>query len=190
MRRVLLVLIWAIGIWSSFVPAHARSKILVLPQSDMSPVSPDALTSQKFITLPNDDSESVSVGLTLPADFKKNTGATLKVYFMSTESAPCDIVFLPMSITRMRRGLVYSPQNAVVGGFTNASDSPKHLDRDHHTLYVQNFRITPMSTGTVVGHRPFDTFRLGFIRKGSDQLDTCDESILLVSARLSYKVRD
>jgi hypothetical protein len=172
-----LVVLAALAVTAASALAGTRS-VIVTP-TQMGDVNPDA----RYYLLEQSQPSTGFLHFLLPADFKKNSTATLRLTLFNPGSE-CLMRFGFVAIDRWRGGLatVSGPPGAM--GLSGGSYKDVALAADR--VIVKSYEVKGMTTGTIKGQRKGDVVSAMFQRVGDDANDDCGP-VFVTSGELRYK---
>jgi hypothetical protein len=126
----------------------------------------------------------LAVDLTLPLDYVPNTRARLDIMLaLQITNTTCRAIIGIYNVTRRRAAKrPFSSGNVGV----SAVDGRLTVSMSRDQVAGKSFYISPARTGDFVDMLPGDTVSLGLFRVPGDSRDTCDNSLLIVSAQFVY----
>ncbi len=186
MIRILTVLVAMVVTLAATNPSQAARKMRVLSLADMNVIGEGVLSPALYITMPNSGTTNVLIRLTLPSDYKRNSIATLRLFFW-TSGVDCTVGLEAVGANRWRIGSRFSNIGGPQSGFTAETAGPTPVPEVSQSLFYKDFKLAPVTIGNIAGQRSNDIISVMVGRAAFNSGDTCTQPLYLVSARLKYK---
>lgn len=191
MLRVLLASTCIAFVLGTASESNAARKSRVLSLGDMEVDGNAEIDRACCVNLQGQGISYVRIRLTLPSDFKRDSVATVRLFFQYEEFVDmpdCAVDVGGISAARWRNGYKFSHVSSPASGFTEIVGGSTPAP-DGRKLFYKDFKLAPATTGNITDQRPNDTVTVNVGRNADTSADTCDFDLLLITAKLKYEAR-
>ncbi len=163
--------------------AEAATRTVFISGSDLAGTGASSLG----VALPDGSTNSVTINLTLPKGFKKNSTAKLTLR-MTGGGASCVLDMIASGTIRVRSGSVSAITPGATSGLTIVPPGAVVTPAVPGQAFSKTFILAPPIGTTVVGQRTGDSVVAVIARAGGSVTDTCASVLTVTSVRFTYQI--
>jgi hypothetical protein len=188
MLRVLLASTCIAFVLGSASASYAAKKSRVLSLADMETSGNANIAPAHEARLHIPGVSYVHIRFTLPSDFKRDSVATVRLFFTSPVPG-CAVDVGAISARRWRNGHQSSYATSPAGGFTETVGGATPVPDGQGIMFYKDFKLAPATTGGITGQRRNDTVTVKVGRNADTPDDTCGATLYLITGKLIYEAR-
>lgn len=126
------------------------------------------------------------VNFVLPSNYKKNSPVSVRMR-AETQSTNCNVFLDVEAVKRIRTGKVTSLIEGHFSGLTVVGDPVTAVPSVQGKSFEKKFRLVRASTGNIQSQQALDNLVLMINRHPFHASDTCADSVLITSVRITYE---
>lgn len=181
MRLPVAVLTVALGIG-----AHAATRSIYISPATMAPNPPPAAAGMNPLDLNANVDTIFSVSFLLPADYKPNTTATLRLVLDRPGINGCTVILAAPALVRLRPGqAIYSTGLPSLDGMTNGA--PTLINLPVNKVVVRTFKISAPTRSPFQDQLAGDGILVQFLRNGTNPQESCNYPVRIWQAEVRYE---
>ncbi len=186
MRNFGLPALFAFAVFATAGLAEAGTKSFVVNGTDL---RAEPKTSEKpyGVDLSHLALNSVWVGFTLPKDYKKNSAVTLRLRAVTgLGTPPCDMVLNADGTYRGRPGNVFTLVTGASSGLAESAPGAFTVPATPNQMFTRTFEMKKATFGPILDQKAGDSIIALVSRQINNPLDTCQSTLFVLSAKITY----